>query len=227
MTVAIITQIVSMARKKGAISSVDAGQNPRIFAAARPRVAFRAHVGARRRRYAEPLRLKGRTGQGRKPRSGRAQARALTRSTAQIRTGPIRAYGSHLGCRTAKRCCGQGWRIFAWGSQASVKRVIRSQVMSPFWLRRRVGMRTGTSPMGGLRAFRRDPCRLGVRPERAFQNPLDRPPPTLGDIYCSVREGASHRVAWPGSGLDTLPGAGSVPFILLPPQQLLRLMPKN
>jgi Amidohydrolase family len=30
-------------------SGVDAGQNPRIFAAARPRVAFRAHVGALRR----------------------------------------------------------------------------------------------------------------------------------------------------------------------------------
>ena len=26
----------------------------------------------------------------------------------QIRTGPIRASGSHLGCLTAKRCCGQG-----------------------------------------------------------------------------------------------------------------------
>ena len=27
---------------------------------------------------------------------------------AQIRTGPIRAYGSYLGYLTAKRCCGQG-----------------------------------------------------------------------------------------------------------------------
>src|SRR4051812_19369204 len=26
----------------------------------------------------------------------------------QIRAGPIRALGSHLGCLTAKRCCGQG-----------------------------------------------------------------------------------------------------------------------
>jgi hypothetical protein len=27
---------------------------------------------------------------------------------AQIRTGPIKAYGSYLECLTAKRCCGQG-----------------------------------------------------------------------------------------------------------------------
>ena len=38
-------------------------------------------VGAERRRYAEPHRLGARTGQGRQPRSGRASARALTRST--------------------------------------------------------------------------------------------------------------------------------------------------
>jgi hypothetical protein len=38
-------------------------------------------VGAERRHYAEPRRLGARTGQGRQPRSGRASARALTRST--------------------------------------------------------------------------------------------------------------------------------------------------
>jgi len=37
-------------------------------------------VGAMRRRYGKPDRLGTRTGQGRQPRSGRAQARALTRS---------------------------------------------------------------------------------------------------------------------------------------------------
>ena len=31
----------------------------------------------------------------------------------QIRTSPIRAYGSYLECLTAKRCCGHGRRIFA------------------------------------------------------------------------------------------------------------------
>src|SRR5205823_10830621 len=55
----------------------------------------------------------------------------------QIRTGPIRAYGSHLGCVTAKRSLGQGWRIIGFGSQASTSCVIRSHVIRSFWLRRR------------------------------------------------------------------------------------------
>src|SRR5215468_1811605 len=56
---------------------------------------------------------------------------------AQIRTGPIRAYGSHLGCLTAKRLAGHGWRIRGRGSQSSANRLIRSQVVQSFWLRRR------------------------------------------------------------------------------------------
>src|SRR5476651_2891652 len=54
---------------------------------------------------------------------------------AQIRTGPIRAYGSHLGCLTAKRLSGHGWRIRGFGSQWSANRLIRSQVIPSFWLR--------------------------------------------------------------------------------------------
>src|SRR5436309_15609287 len=51
---------------------------------------------------------------------------------AQIRTGPIRAYGSHLGCLTAKRLSGHGWRIRGFGSQSSANRLIRSQVVQSF-----------------------------------------------------------------------------------------------
>src|SRR5947208_8877032 len=54
---------------------------------------------------------------------------------AQIRTGPIRAYGSHLGCLTAKRLFGHGWRIRGFGSQSSANRLIRSQVVQSLWLR--------------------------------------------------------------------------------------------
>src|SRR5207302_8496974 len=54
---------------------------------------------------------------------------------AQIRTGPIRAYGSHLGCLTAKRLSGHGWRIRGFGSQSSANRLIRSQVVQSLWLR--------------------------------------------------------------------------------------------
>jgi two-component system, cell cycle response regulator CpdR len=50
---------------------------------------------------------------------------------AQIRTCPIRAYGSYLECLTAKRCCGHGRRIFGWGSQSSAICLIRCQVMPP------------------------------------------------------------------------------------------------
>src|ERR1039458_6303544 len=41
---------------------------------------------------------------------------------AQNRTGPIRAYGSHLGCLTAKRASGQGGRIRGFGSQSLAHR---------------------------------------------------------------------------------------------------------
>src|SRR6202047_4494165 len=44
----------------------------------------------------------------------------------QIRTSGIPAYGSHLGCVTAKRACGQGWRMCGLGSQSFASRVILS-----------------------------------------------------------------------------------------------------
>ena len=65
---------------------------------------------------------------------GRLQ-RACKAQPAQIRTGPIRAYGSHLGCLTAKRLSGHGWRIRGFGSQSSANRLIRSQVVQSLWLR--------------------------------------------------------------------------------------------
>src|SRR3954468_9017145 len=55
---------------------------------------------------------------------------------AQIRTGPIRASGSHLGCLTAKRWFGQGWRMRGLGSQSLAILAIRSQVMPFLWPRR-------------------------------------------------------------------------------------------
>ena len=47
---------------------------------------------------------------------------------AQIRTCPIRAYGSYLGCLTAKRLSGHGWRIRGFGSHSSIRRFIRAQL---------------------------------------------------------------------------------------------------
>lgn len=38
---------------------------------------------------------------------------------------------------TARRSLGQGWQILAGGSQRSISRRIRSQVVRCFWLRRR------------------------------------------------------------------------------------------
>src|SRR6266705_1111545 len=55
---------------------------------------------------------------------------------AQIRTGPIRAYGSRLGCLTAKRAAGQGWRMRDAGSQSSTSFFIRSKVVESLSLRR-------------------------------------------------------------------------------------------
>src|SRR5919202_4539283 len=59
----------------------------------------------------------------------------------QIRTCGIPASGSHLGCLTAKRCCGQGWRIRGFGSQPSAIFAIRSHVAPSRWLRRRSARR--------------------------------------------------------------------------------------
>src|SRR5258708_12816416 len=56
---------------------------------------------------------------------------------AQIRTCGLPAYGSHLGCLTAKRWLGQGWRIVGLGSQSSAICSMRSQTRAPAWLRRR------------------------------------------------------------------------------------------
>src|SRR5947208_4125186 len=55
----------------------------------------------------------------------------------QNRTCGFPAYGSHLGCVTAKRTLGQGWRMIGCGSQASTSCVIRAHVIRSFWLRRR------------------------------------------------------------------------------------------
>ena len=56
---------------------------------------------------------------------------------AQIRTSPIRASGSYLGCVTANRVLGQGCRMRGLGSQSFASRAIRSQVRPCRWLRRR------------------------------------------------------------------------------------------
>jgi predicted ATPase len=51
------------------------------------------------------------------------------------RTDPyvhLYAYGSYLGCLTANRWFGQGWRIRGCGSQSSASFVIRVQLKSPF-----------------------------------------------------------------------------------------------
>src|SRR5215472_22137 len=56
---------------------------------------------------------------------------------AQIRTCDFPAYGSHLGCVTAKRSLGQGWRMIGFGRKSSANFVIRAHVIRAFWLRRR------------------------------------------------------------------------------------------
>src|SRR5208283_2859953 len=56
---------------------------------------------------------------------------------AQIRTCGLPAYGSYLGCLTAKRTFGQGCRIRGLGSHSSASWAIRSHVVRSFWLRRR------------------------------------------------------------------------------------------
>lgn len=48
---------------------------------------------------------------------------------AQIRTCGIPASGSYLGCLTAKRWFGQGWRMRGRGSQSSASFVTRAHVV--------------------------------------------------------------------------------------------------
>src|SRR5215472_17633795 len=55
----------------------------------------------------------------------------------QNRTCGFPAYGSHLGCVTAKRSLGQGWRMRGFGRKASASFSTRFHVVPSFWLRRR------------------------------------------------------------------------------------------
>jgi len=73
---------------------------------------------------------------------------------------PIRAYGSHLGCLTAKATLwptDEGFAVF--GSQSSANRLIRSQVVQSFWLRcrsvRRQRLVTWNRKRGQCRTVRR------------------------------------------------------------------------
>lgn len=54
----------------------------------------------------------------------------------QIRACAANALGSHLGCLTMKRCCGEGWVILVGGNHCAATFAIRSHVTRPFWLRR-------------------------------------------------------------------------------------------
>ena len=56
---------------------------------------------------------------------------------AQIRTCPIKASGSYLGCLAAKRAFGHGWRILGFGRKSSASFSTRSHRVPSFWLRRR------------------------------------------------------------------------------------------
>jgi hypothetical protein len=103
--------------------------------------------------------------------SGR-DARFIARPPAQNRTGGFPAYGSHLGCVTAKRWLGQGWRIVGFGSQASTSCVIRSHVIRSFWLRRRAATRKCHS--GHETAARIDATKHAIHQPDAHQVALDR-----------------------------------------------------
>jgi hypothetical protein len=63
------------------------------------------------------------------PRSDRCSDRGrdadYSAPPAQNRAGPTQALGSHLGCLTAKRSLGQGWRIRGRGSQSPANFPVR------------------------------------------------------------------------------------------------------
>jgi hypothetical protein len=56
---------------------------------------------------------------------------------AQIRASGIPALGSYLGCLTAKRTLGHGWRTRGLGRNSSASFAIRVQTSRALWLRRR------------------------------------------------------------------------------------------
>src|SRR5499425_1329593 len=73
----------------------------------------------------------------RAPNLSRGRDASYLAPPAQIRTCSFPAYGSYLGCVTAKRSLGQGWRMIGFGRKSSANFVIRSHVIRSFWLRRR------------------------------------------------------------------------------------------
>ena len=65
-----------------------------------------------------------------------AVASGHSASSGQIRACAANALGSHLGCWTRKRCCGQGCRTLAGGSQRVTISFIRRHGTAAFRLRR-------------------------------------------------------------------------------------------
>ena len=62
-----------------------------------------------RKRFALPMSVQGQSRRfGRDHGDFRGRDASYLAPPAQIRTGPIRAYGSHLGCLTAKQLAGHG-----------------------------------------------------------------------------------------------------------------------
>jgi hypothetical protein len=106
----------------------------------------------------------------------------------QIRTGGFPAYGSHLGCLTAKRWVGQGWRRLGLGSQRSASFPIRSQVMRRFWPRRR-RRSGGPCPDGATaRTLRTAPA---SHRETVLRRPRARSPRITATVHSTRRATAS------------------------------------
>jgi hypothetical protein len=66
----------------------------------------------------------------------RGRDASLEAPPAQIRASGIPAHGSYLGCLTANRTLGQGWRIRGFGRNSSASFAIRSHTTYALWLRR-------------------------------------------------------------------------------------------